>query len=136
MMWWSSSHSSSVLSEPCGKVSHHTAHQLDLMREPYNYSNRPGKGGQVSLSFYSSSLRHLPCLFRPLLPFPNPQMSPPPAARHCMGIDMACRPARLPGMISDSLPKRRKGWIKKRGVLRALCPTHLSSSRGSPVPPA
>ncbi|KAL5802784.1 hypothetical protein ACOSQ4_031089 [Xanthoceras sorbifolium] len=24
-----------VLSEPCGEVSHHTAHQLDLPREPY-----------------------------------------------------------------------------------------------------
>ena len=23
-------------------------------------------------------------------------------------------------------PKRRKGWIKKKGVLRALCPTHLT----------
>jgi len=35
MMWWWTSHSNSVLSEPCGKVSHHTAHQLDLPREPY-----------------------------------------------------------------------------------------------------
>lgn len=87
-----------------------------------NYSNWPGKGGKVSLSFYSSSFRHPPCVFRPLPPFPNPQMSPPPATWHCMGIGMACRPARLPWMIGDSLPKRRKGWIKKRGYYEPSAP--------------
>ncbi|KAG5579869.1 hypothetical protein H5410_050496 [Solanum commersonii] len=35
MMWWYTFHSNSMLSETCGKVSHHTAHQLDLSREPH-----------------------------------------------------------------------------------------------------
>ncbi|KAK8539700.1 hypothetical protein V6N13_072332 [Hibiscus sabdariffa] len=41
-----------LLSEPCGKVSHHTAHQLDLPREPYAaWKNRGALevGGVLSL---------------------------------------------------------------------------------------
>ena len=35
MMWWGTSGSNSMLSKPCEKVSHHTAHQLNLLWEPY-----------------------------------------------------------------------------------------------------
>uniref|UniRef100_B9NFR6 Uncharacterized protein n=1 Tax=Populus trichocarpa TaxID=3694 RepID=B9NFR6_POPTR len=37
-------HSNSVLSEPCGKVSHHTAHRLDL---PRSLKNREETGPVV-----------------------------------------------------------------------------------------
>lgn len=36
-------------------------------------------------------------------------------------------------LVGDSLPKRRKGWIKKRGYYEPSAPR--ISSRGSPVPP-
>ena len=37
--------------------------------------------------------------------------------------------------VGNSLPKREERLDQEKGVLRALCPTHLTSSRGSPVPP-
>ncbi|KAL1563817.1 hypothetical protein AAHA92_06241 [Salvia divinorum] len=50
-----------MLSEPCGKVSLHTAHQLNLLREPYV---RTGLEKKVNLTGYlcHSSGQHLPCL--------------------------------------------------------------------------
>ena len=66
------------------------AHQLDLLREPYAYV-RTGLAKEVRSRFPLPLKCTASAVLRPLLPFPNPKMSPPPAW-HCMGIGMARRP--------------------------------------------
>lgn len=76
--------------------------------------NRPGKRGTVSLSFATQVYGIL--VLRPLLPFPNEGV---PAL---VVSNRACRLAPFFLFVGDSLPKRRKGWIKKRGYYEPSAP--------------
>ena len=105
-------HSNSVLSEPCGKVSHHTAHRLDL---PRSLKNRY----DPSLLCHSRVRAQAPSsLPFPSLPFPNERVHRPPGESWRAGLPLS--------LVGDSLPKRRKGWIKRRrrayrGMWASLC---------------
>ncbi|KAK8704903.1 hypothetical protein V6N13_048515 [Hibiscus sabdariffa] len=120
-MWWSTSHSNSVFSKPCGKVSHHTAHQLDLLREPYaTWKNRGALEVRGVLS---------------LLGWALPYKAPPsghkhPLATHLRGAVLAfpdqdrshtcCVRDRPTQLCID----RKAGWHnpQPREWLRPVCP--------------
>lgn len=82
MMWWLTSHSSSVLSEPCGKVSHHTAHQLDLSRNLIEEL-----AWKIPLLLKCTA----DAVLRPLLPFDLIQLKSPACLKLIGIVGMACR---------------------------------------------
>ncbi|TYK07488.1 hypothetical protein E5676_scaffold84371G00010 [Cucumis melo var. makuwa] len=77
-----------------------------------------------------SSLRHPPCLG----PFFPSLIQESTACLSSLNIIRdRCRPASF--LSSHYRSEEKAGSRKEKGVLRALCPTHLTCSRGSPVPP-